>query len=60
MLLKQLGLKDDFLAQRVVCLWPAVLARDVEQQLRPIVTFLMSTGLEVRLTMWRGRPPRRR
>ncbi|EFJ44804.1 hypothetical protein VOLCADRAFT_94950 [Volvox carteri f. nagariensis] len=45
--LKSLGLKDDLLASRVLCVWPELLGRDVEGQLRPVVTFLMSLGLEV-------------
>ncbi|KAG2440484.1 hypothetical protein HYH02_010363 [Chlamydomonas schloesseri] len=45
--LKGLGLKDDLLASRVLCVWPELLGRDVESQLRPVVGFLMSLGLEV-------------
>lgn len=45
--LKGLGLKDDMLAARVLCVWPELLGRDVDAQLRPVVTFLMSLGLEV-------------
>ncbi|GIL43645.1 hypothetical protein Vafri_1316 [Volvox africanus] len=45
--LKGLGLKDDLLASRVLCVWPELLSRDVEAQLRPVVTYLMSLGLEV-------------
>ncbi|PNH08773.1 hypothetical protein TSOC_004657 [Tetrabaena socialis] len=45
--LKSLGLKDDLLASRVLCVWPELLGRDVESQLRPVVAFLMSLGLEV-------------
>ncbi|KAG2446196.1 hypothetical protein HXX76_000789 [Chlamydomonas incerta] len=45
--LKGLGLKDDLLAARVLCVWPELLGRDVEQQLRPVVSYLMSLGLEV-------------
>ncbi|KAG2497961.1 hypothetical protein HYH03_004222 [Edaphochlamys debaryana] len=45
--LKSLGLKDDMLAARVLCVWPELLGRDVEGQLRPVVSYLMSLGLEV-------------
>ncbi|GLC33857.1 hypothetical protein PLESTB_000512100 [Pleodorina starrii] len=45
--LKGLGLNDDLLAARVLCVWPELLARDVEGQLRPVTAFLMSLGLEV-------------
>ncbi len=45
--LKSLGPKDDLLASRVLCVWPELLARDVEGQLRPVVNYLMSLGLEV-------------
>lgn len=45
--LKSLGPKDDLLASRVLCVWPELLARDVEAQLRPVVNYLMSLGLEV-------------
>ncbi|EFJ44803.1 hypothetical protein VOLCADRAFT_94948 [Volvox carteri f. nagariensis] len=45
--LKSLGLKNYLLASRVLCVWPELLGRDVEGQLRPVVTFLMSLGLEV-------------
>lgn len=45
--LKTLGIKDEFLAARVFCIWPEILARDVEASLRPVVTFHMSLGLEV-------------
>lgn len=30
--LKQLGIKDEYLASRVVCIWPDVLGRDVEAE----------------------------
>jgi len=45
--LKQLGIRDEYLAQRVLCVWPEVMGRDVEGALRPIVLFLMSLGIEV-------------
>lgn len=45
--LKTLGIKDEFLAVRVFCIWPEILMKDVEQELRPTVTYLMTLGLEV-------------
>jgi mTERF domain-containing protein, mitochondrial len=45
--LRKLGIKDEFLATRLIGLWPEVLAKDVETQLVPLVRFLMSLGLEV-------------
>ncbi len=53
--LKTLGIADDFLAQRVLCAWPDVLARDVETQLRPVVLFLMRLGIEVMGWVAQGR-----
>ena len=47
-LLKGLGITDEYLAARVLCIWPAVLSRDVDSELRPVVTFFMALGLEVR------------
>ncbi|KAG1659327.1 hypothetical protein FOA52_010375 [Chlamydomonas sp. UWO 241] len=45
--LKGLGMKDDWLSQRVFAVWPAVLGRDLESELRPVVSFLTALGLEV-------------
>ncbi|KXZ56777.1 hypothetical protein GPECTOR_1g70 [Gonium pectorale] len=45
--LKSLRLSDDLLATRVLCVWPGLLGREVEAELRPVVGFLMSLGLEV-------------
>jgi len=45
--LRQLGIKNEYLAPRVLAVWPEVLCRDVEGELRPVVTFLMNLGVEV-------------
>lgn len=42
--LKSMGLKDEYLAARVFCVWPEVLSRDVEGQIRPVITCLMNLG----------------
>jgi mTERF domain-containing protein len=47
-LLKSLGLKDDIIGSRVVCLRPELLLRDVEAQVQPVISQLLSLGLEVR------------
>ena len=50
--LRTLGLKDDHLNQRVLCVCPSVLCRDVESQLRPVVLWLMQMGIEVRWLLY--------
>eukprot|EP00775_Hariotina_reticulata_P001846 gene1846-2179_t len=44
--LKNLGVKQEFLFSRVVCICPGILLKDVQTQLQPIVSYLMSLGLE--------------
>lgn len=44
--LKNLGIKQEYLFPRVLCLCPGILLQDVGGQLQPIVTYLMSLGLE--------------
>jgi mTERF domain-containing protein len=47
-LLKSLGLKDDVIGSRVVCLRPELLLRDVDSEVQPLLTHLMGLGLEVK------------
>lgn len=46
--LQGLGISDAYLAARVLCIFPSVLGCDVGGQLRPVIGWLMSLGLEVR------------
>lgn len=44
--LRGLGVKPEYLCPRIVCVWPDLLLRDVQQQLQPVVSYLISLGLE--------------
>lgn len=44
--LRSLGIKQEFLGPRVICAHPALLMRSVELEVRPVVSFLASLGLE--------------
>mmetsp|Transcript_15551 Transcript_15551/g.26895 ORF Transcript_15551/g.26895 Transcript_15551/m.26895 type:complete len:505 (+) Transcript_15551:267-1781(+) len=44
--LRSLGMRNEFLAQRVLSVWPEVLARDVDS-LRPVIQLMMQLGIEV-------------
>lgn len=45
--LRSLQIKAEYLMPRIVCAQPAILQQDVAGQLQPVVTFLMSLGLEL-------------
>ncbi|GAX75687.1 hypothetical protein CEUSTIGMA_g3130.t1 [Chlamydomonas eustigma] len=45
--LKKLGIKDAFLATRVFSVWPEILQKKVDEDLRPLVAFMLQIGIEV-------------
>lgn len=47
--LKELGIKDDHLKQRILAICPSVLMRSVDDDVKPTISLLTSLGVEVSL-----------
>jgi hypothetical protein len=45
--LSSIGVKQEYLMPRVVCLWPELLMQNVQDDLQPVVNFFTNLGLEL-------------